>query len=918
MAIKVNFNGVEIRKPGVYTRATVNLVGGFPVADTGIVGIVGEAEGGAPGSIDDIRENFFSPEQVDEVVSKYREGPIVDAFKILASPSNDGRIPNGAQRVYIYKTNQSVLASGALATGYGTVYSRNYGKDENTISFQVEQSQLEVGPTKTFNFITDETLAGALSIRANGLVKQDLAIAATKTPAGFVTDFAALTDVSASGGTDRLIVTAPMTGVESLAIAFAGAGYGLATITCSGGTFDAIPTVGDTLYIPAASILQGAGANVGGYLVVSASATVITAYKLADPTQAGLDVVATLVAAAIDLQAFAPVTISYDGTTLAGMSAALEVMDDGGALALEELIYGGTDLGVLTSTQVIDGSKLSLTASGSDVEVEIDTVFAALAEVGDIMTILPGSIIAGALNVNVGNYLVTAATTTKISATKFSGAPATVAATDIVALTDLEVFEGFMSVSSTAPRVIGSSAEEKIIIGLDKTATSESEDSDALGGNIMMKIGYDGTTAVMSINSVNLTTTVVGGSGANLTIKLADYNTIQALVNFIATQTGYSAAVGNNVYASLPPSYLDRVTAVGICEEFAGSLPGLIKRDSKDVQDFFELSELCSLTRILYAGLPTVAASATYLTNGAKGGSSGANVVAGIDEMEKVRINSLVPLFSRDATDDILDELTESSSTYQISAINAAAKTHEILMSSTKKRSYRNAYPSFKGTLAATKIEAQTLAAFRCSLTLQDIKILKTSGDLEWIQPWGMACIAAGMQAGAPVGEPMTFKFINVSGIRHADFDPATEYDEAIDAGLLFAEQPSQGGFRIVVGNTTYGTDANFVYNRISVIYAADTVQYNLIQQLESIYIGVNSAVANAATIKNTVIALMGTFLAAGILKGDDSNNGKGYKNLSVSIAGNVITVKITITPAQGVDFLLNDIVLDTIRESSV
>lgn len=921
MAIRTNFGGFSLRKPGAYSRTTVDLTGGFPVADTGIVGIIGEADLGAPGSVEDIRENYFSPDQFSEVVAKYKSGPIVDAFRLLIAPSNDDRIPNGAQRIYIYKTNLSTKASAVLPTAYGSVYSRNYGFDQNTISFLVSDSQDEAAPAiPAFSFIPDENTSGALGFRVNGELKQSVTLTAPVTPTAFQLAVNALTDIACSGGVDRGIIDAGIVaGGETAAITFDVSGLvAEIDIAGGGGVWAAAPTVGDTLYIPAGSVIEGATAkNVGGYIVKAATTTKITVIKMADPLVSGEDVAPVDIAAITDAIAYSPISISYNGTTPDGQGASIEMFDDGGSLAFEEFMYGGSDRGLLTSTQVADGSQLKLEiVSGANVKITVDSAFAAMSEVGDILVIRPDSILKGASNENVGNYRITNATSNEILATKFSGTPVAVSYTDIAAVYDIVAFEGICS-SSAIAILNYSSSERQIQIALDRQSDSESEDSSSLGGNIVLKIGYDGTTATCTINSVNLSTLVVGGSGSNLTIKLSDYDTIRQLVDYIDAQTGYSAEVGNNVLAQLPPSVLDRVSAIAICAENPDVMPGRIKSDSYEVQDFFDSSVLCSLTRTLFVGLPDEMSSATFLTSGAKGGTAQASVTAGIDEMQKVRVNSIIPLFSRNATDDILDGLTEPSSSYTIASINAAAKNHAILMSNTQKRSERNAYCSYKGTFTDSKSEANSLASSRSSLALQDVKVLNVEGQLEWKSPWALAAIAAGMQAGALVGEPMTFKYINVYGIRHADFDPATQYDDAIDNGILFAEQPARGGFRIVLGNTTYSASDNFAYNRISVMYSADTVAYNSRQQLESIYVGVNSAFADAQSIKNTVIAIMQTFLAAGIIKGDDTNGQKGYKNLTVRIEGNVARVGITITPAQGVDFVLADIVLDTIRESA-
>jgi hypothetical protein len=100
-------------------------------------------------------------------------------------------------------------------------------------------------------------------------------------------------------------------------------------------------------------------------------------------------------------------------------------------------------------------------------------------------------------------------------------------------------------------------------------------------------------------------------------------------------------------------------------------------------------------------------------------------------------------------------------------------------------------------------------------------------------------------------------------------------------------------------------------------MYCADTVAYNLRQQLEAIFVGTNSVYADAVSIRNTAASILSTFLNAGIIKGDDSNNNKGYKNLVVRIIGNIAYIDVTITPAQGVDFIPITLTLDDIRQSA-
>lgn len=915
MAITVNFNGATLRKPGVYSKTTVSLSGGFPLAPAGIIGIIGEAAGGAPGSATDIKVNSFSPEQFSEIVSNYKSGPLVDACALLFAPSADARIPNGAQAIFIYKTNASTQASATLASSYGTVKSLNYGLDENLINYEVTAGTAEaLWSSGSLNLMIDGDAGATLKVRIDGGAEQNAILAANDTNTSAAASIAALTGLATSGGADRGVLTASQVTTGTLALSSTG---NVVTITIASNTWAVNPAVGDTLQIRTGSILAGAGnENRGAYLITAVTSTVITAVKLSDPSVACLNIAAADILATTDLLCYSPVVITQDSVTATGSGASAELFDGGASVAVEEVFYGGTNRNILSTTKVDDGSTIGLSVSGSVGTFTISSSWAGTMSPGDILWVRPGSVLAGATRQNIGAWRVTASSSTSITATKIAGTPVTVAATDILATTDVVVFKGILS-STAAPIVNTSSSELSRLITINRQSDSLTEESGAIGGNVALTIGYLGTTATVSVTSTKLTTTVVGGSGANLNITLASYKTLNDLAAFINAQTGYSCAVGNALFGQLAPSALDRVSAVGIAAGISGDKTGRIKKDSKEVQDFFDTSVLVGLTRTLFVGLPTTTTSKVFLSGGAVGGTTAASVQAGFDALQKVRVNSVVPLFSRDASTDILDSLTDTSSTYTVDAVHAALRTHLLLMSNTKNRSERNGYASFKGTYVDSKSKANGLANERVSMCIQDVKMLKTDGTLAFVQPWGLACLAAGMQAGAPVGEPMTHKSINISGITHTEFDPETQGDDAIQSGILYVEQPQSGGFRIKLGNTTYGRDSNFVFNRISVLYAADTYAYSLRQSLDAAFVGVSSATATPTSVKNAVVQFSQAAKDAGLIVGDDTNEGLGFKNLVVKLNGNVMTVDITITPAQGIDFILPSIVLDNIRATA-
>jgi hypothetical protein len=138
-----------------------------------------------------------------------------------------------------------------------------------------------------------------------------------------------------------------------------------------------------------------------------------------------------------------------------------------------------------------------------------------------------------------------------------------------------------------------------------------------------------------------------------------------------------------------------------------------------------------------------------------------------------------------------------------------------------------------------------------------------------------------------------------------------------IDAGVTIIETLDNGSNRIVVGNTTYGKDPSFVWNRESVVQAAGFVAYDLRFNLDLAFTGSKARTGTAEALANFIKARMSTYLEADIIVGDDLNDGLGFKSLSVSIQGNTAIINVSVTPVQGIDFILPTIYLADIRQSA-
>jgi len=453
-----------------------------------------------------------------------------------------------------------------------------------------------------------------------------------------------------------------------------------------------------------------------------------------------------------------------------------------------------------------------------------------------------------------------------------------------------------------------------------------------LGGNVILNLGYQGTTATLTINTTNFTTTVTGGSGSSLNLTVTDFTTINDLAAFVNAQTGYTATVEASANGGLNPNTLGLVSAVGFASSGTGETPGKIKSDAFALFDYvFKNSSLVDIPNTgSRVGFPDPI-SQTFLANGTRGSSASSDFTSGLVAFEGIEdIDLLLPCVSQDASDDIAEDssITDSSSAYDIESVHLATKNHCKLMSSTKNRRERACYLGFRGTLAESKTQSRSLNSEFASFLIQDVQVLGSDGNLTFRQPHVSAALAAGMQAGGDIGEPTTKKLINAAAIKHVKkqgitpstsekFDPKTKSDEAIEAGIFPLNDPSSGGVEIRVQNATYSKDSNFVFNRPSVFSAVNFVAKTMRLSLENKFVGTKNRTGTRDAVKAEVEALMADFLRSDIIVGDDTNGQLGFKALNVRPDGNAVLIDITITPVQGIDFVLTDINIDNIRNAA-
>lgn len=903
------------------------------LALSGVITLVGEANEGPSWSQDLANgvkpsQNSFSVGDIARVTAKYGSGRLVDAYRAAIAPSASNRIQGGPNRIILVKTNSSTIATITTEDAALKANAKRGGQSGNDIQLGINTSSAEVAPsTEQFTYIPNAA-AAALRNRTNGQAQQSLSIPANTSPSALADAITAQGRLSATGGLNiGAIDTLQVSDTLEVSVL---AAKTIQIKLSTPATFASAPEIGDTLHIPSGSAIAGAGnVNVGWYVVTGS-------------TNSSTDATVT-------------------ATTITGSPAAVAATPFSGTADNDLVVHSSIEIENLSGTNRnilagLAGQNISASAVGSKLTVSLASgqVFAADPQLGDLVYIASSSVIDGGSSENVGWYIVSLTENDALSAfvelSRISnGSPASVAATAIVSEANdlacndpqikgfgksMELYDGAAAAnistlffelgtetsSAWINQLIGSSAElAKQIV--TKQSFSSNDETFTVGGHIALQIGYKGTSATATVAEVSgvlrLTTSVVGGIGANLNIDLSKVATMADLVTKINSNPGYSASLASNADAQKNPSILDRST-YSIASSTDLRRPGRIKRDASEIRAL-------SSTRVNFdalspAGLPEDAAFA-FLTGGLKGSTSSLQFSQAIDALQGVRTNFVIPLVSQDASADIAINQTEAGSTYTVDAVNAAVKSHVISMSTAKIKRHRIGVVSKRGTFIQAQASAQNMSNFRIAHLFQDVLNLNSQGEIEQFQPWMGSTVAAAMQAAGNY-KSIFNKNVNISGALQAagDFDDEnlTQVEDAILAGLIPIQRQETGGFNFVTDQMTYGLDNNIIYNSMQAVYVADLMALSLAQSLQTAFVGESVADVNEGVATSFIKGKLAEFLQAKwTVSSPQQGAPSGWTSIDVKIEGSVMYVQVCVIEATTIKFIPINLNIEGIRSSS-
>jgi hypothetical protein len=430
-------------------------------------------------------------------------------------------------------------------------------------------------------------------------------------------------------------------------------------------------------------------------------------------------------------------------------------------------------------------------------------------------------------------------------------------------------------------------------------------------------------------NATGFTATVTPTDDLSVTF-VAD-QTLKQLLDTINANANYEAVAGQGINpASILVADLDfgPETAASVLVDTDLAVEGATRNVMAVVDYLNDFSVYVKAVRTASTGSlvsgccpPADIFEPVYLTGGARGESTNAFFQAGLDELLKVRCNSVVPLIDEDFVPVVLPAVaTVASVAAQLADHVATARGV-----GQDKAGERGGFQGFQGTKTEIIAQANSLNDQDIALLAQRPTVLNALGSLEEFGPRMLAVMAASMRSGVKeVAEPLTHKLIRSSGLtQDASWDPAdlTDANEMIINGVLFAERIDGVGTRWVRDLTTWVADDNLAFSEGSIRDAVRFVAFGLRTTLVERFTGKKAAPSTIANVKDAAATYLELTRQDDIIvDSTDPTTGetvKAYHNLKVTSSGDTVRINVGIFPVPGINFQLNDIFLQLPTQSS-
>lgn len=375
-----------------------------------------------------------------------------------------------------------------------------------------------------------------------------------------------------------------------------------------------------------------------------------------------------------------------------------------------------------------------------------------------------------------------------------------------------------------------------------------------------------------------------------VSVSLGVYRTISRLVDYLNGLGGMTATALSGDSATFLTANLDGASSVSII--------GTAAEFTRDLQDFVDVlnagSGLVSAARATGAtAVPDDTGGALYLLGGTEGTTTISEWAEAFRLLRGRRVNTIVPL-TRDP------------------AVHALLATHLVERAGAL-RSEANGYIGIGTSGGAGETRAnltaqiRTLATRHLSAIAQECQRFDPdTGEETWFAPHFFAAIAAGMQAGSAIAEPLTRKVPFVNDIRQdPSWNPVDDAEDLIERGLMMAVKDDDAGIYWIRSVTTY-LDDNPIFSEMSSNESANAAVYQLRTRLDR-RTGGRGLASSVGAIRSLAAAQLDALVEAEIIV--------SWRGLQVEQIGDVFPVSVEIAPVEPINFI--PITVHLVRTSS-
>lgn len=455
----------------------------------------------------------------------------------------------------------------------------------------------------------------------------------------------------------------------------------------------------------------------------------------------------------------------------------------------------------------------------------------------------------------------------------------------------------------------GATTKDLVLIGLSATGAAQLEQITLTGAVKVNGIANWSEIQFIGMGDVEVARTTTFDGEAARTIPTTTHNTLQKVADYynarsrtpVATTYGFIFTLLTGLTTFDPVNLDDTTNGAGAVSCLSPVIPNYYANLWAIIDWINNNSQFLEAVASTGAagGAPDNTPAAVFMSGGIEGVTISQSWLDALNLLKQTRVNSIVVLTHDPSTHADLD-------------------AHCAYMCGIG-RSERDGFVGLLnsgGTALAPKSEIKSQIVDLNSRHIrafgQAIERYNTSGERQEFDPYYLAAVMAGMQAGSSVGTSLTYKYANVLSLRHAAglgvWNPTDDSEEMIAAGLCFLESVEGVGRRVVRNITTHLSSSNLAFTEGSVNEAVNFAIFNFRTNME-VAVGKKGFAGTINATKGVAVNTLGLLIDEQILV--------AWRSLNIELVVDVLNVECEIAPVIPINFVATVAHLVTIRQTA-